>query len=127
MNRVALILAALLAALLLQAPSFAKPRRITILAPFTCAEWSKSQEKLRTVQPGFALPSYAHRHWLLGLLTGLNANGAARDDLLASVDSQLAFDWMDRYCTANPAADVFEAANVFLGEIVKRGGAAAPR
>jgi len=96
-------------------------RQITILAPATCKEWITARNEETSVSiANFSMSRQYRQFWLLGLITGLNAKDTNTKNLLASVNSDLVFDWMDKYCTTNPQNDVFEGAESLLDEISKR-------
>ncbi|MBT3068899.1 hypothetical protein [Rhodoferax sp. U11-2br] len=91
---------------------------ITILAPVSCTDWNEGRSERTKVKPlDYSTLPQMREFWLLGLITGLNANHPAKVDLLSSVNSTLVFDWMDRYCKKNPASDVFAGAESLLSKI----------
>lgn len=101
--------------------TFGAQKSITILAPIGCIKWVEGRSERTKVKPlDYNLIPHVNEFWLLGLVTGLNANYPAKQNLLASVDSSLVFDWMDRYCQKNPTSDVFSGAESLLTEIEKK-------
>jgi hypothetical protein len=99
----------------------AESKEITILAPISCQDWLDAQsEKTKVNVTSVPLRSHTQHFWLLGLVTGLNANYPTRKNLLSAVDGNLVFDWMDNYCSKNKSSSVFAGANALIEEISKR-------
>jgi len=101
--------------------TFSAQKSITILAPISCAKWNEGKLERTKIKPmDYNLMPRLSEFWLLGLITGLNANHPAKVNLLNSVDSSLIFDWMDRYCQKDPTSDVFSGAESLLSEIERK-------
>ena len=97
--------------------SRAKSRTITIMGPVSCTEWISGREERKSLEPGkLKITAIRTEAWLTGLLTGLNS-GLPGADLLASVNAQLAFDWMDRFCARNPNSDLYDGATELLKDV----------
>lgn len=106
--------------LFLVGTAYGKGKRITILAPVTCADWIDGRKASREIKPlSFNYAGMRNEFWLLGLVTGLNAN-LNEPNLLDSVDSNLIFDWMDQYCDRNQSASVFRGADELLVQMSRR-------
>lgn len=101
--------------------TFSAQKSITILAPISCAKWTDGRLERTKVKPlDYDLTPRLSEFWLLGLITGLNANHPAKANLLNSVDSSLIFDWMDRHCQKDPMSDVFSGAESLISEIERK-------
>ncbi|MBN9134166.1 MAG: hypothetical protein J0H48_12520 [Nitrosospira multiformis] len=48
--------------------------------------------------------------WVLGFLTALNLTSSGKKDVLAVVDADTIYTWIDRYCVENPKSDTPDAA-----------------
>jgi len=100
--------------------SAAEQRSISILAAVSCEEWLSDRAEKNSMTLGeVSIKDYTSEFWLLGLITGLNANYPSSKDLLSNVNSSLIFDWMDKYCKANSNHSVYRGADLLLDEISK--------
>jgi hypothetical protein len=101
--------------------AYAKNTTVTVLAPVTCSEWLQGRKIDKEVRPlTFNHLGSRNEFWLLGLVTGMNA-GLGEHNFLASMDSSLIFDWMDRYCDQNPQSNVFTGVqDLFIKVLQKR-------
>lgn len=106
--------------LILTSTAHGKGKAITVLAPISCLEWLEGRKADKEVKPmNFNHAGVRNEFWLLGLVTGLNAN-LDEPDLLSNINSALIFDWMDRYCSQNQGASVYKGAEELLAQISRR-------
>lgn len=121
MNRLKFVSIAVACLLFNPSAVVAKGKTVTVLAPVSCAEWVEGREEEKAVEPfKIRMLSIRNQFWLLGFVSGLNA-GADGPNILESVDASLVFDWIDRYCAKNPKSDLFDGANRFLVDILRKG------
>ena len=110
-----------LVSVMLSPPLYGADRTITVMANRTCKTWIDDRAKREAVDRSIYdwFPAATSEHWLLGLLTGLNAGTDIDVNLLNDVDSQLVFDWMDKYCKEHPDQDVYNGAEELVLDLVK--------
>jgi hypothetical protein len=82
----------------------AHPRMIYGQGTLSCVEWSSDRAQT-TPTLGLSLHP-AQVAWVLGFVTGASLTGSS----LLKTDRAAIEDWIDTYCTANPHANVAEAA-----------------
>ena len=75
-----------------------------IFAYRTCESWTQARARDATGQIPSSLARTFNETWLLGFMSGVNSatNSAFEDDPLQKMDSDIFFDWMDKYCALYP-------------------------
>ena len=98
-------------AMLMPIFSLAAPPGVIALRTYgsvDCGEWT--QQNLNS-----------NKAWLLGFLSGLNADYSAHKNALAQLTSaDQAISWVNNYCRANPLNSVVEAAYLLMKELKQR-------
>lgn len=76
----------------------------TVIGSTDCGKWIKE-------------PSDPRKAWVLGFLSGLNADGMYKNVLRKISSSQQIFVWMDNYCKANPLKDTIDGSLQLILEL----------
>jgi hypothetical protein len=80
----------------------------------SCAVWSGERA-------GKTLRSYAMEFWVLGFISGTNwASPADRKDLLAGMDADAMWSWLDNYCRLRPLEPLSASVVGLINELRQR-------
>jgi hypothetical protein len=119
MNKTALACIYILATLYCHSVRCQSLVKITIFSlSSSCAHWNDDRQKYlgAPLSDGSWIARSNDVSWLAGYLSGVNFTSHSGENLLRDIDMDLAADWVDKYCMANPKSDVPSAA----GNLFKR-------
>jgi hypothetical protein len=85
----------------------APTKTITILGYITCQAWTTDHAKVASGEFSNKVRKNFDEMWLIGFMSGVSAtSGSYVGDPLKNVDSQIVYDWMDKYCDTHPRGDI---------------------
>lgn len=99
----------------------AEGRDVTIFGGSSCIEWQRSIADERKL-PTSSYRGYSaalEKAWLIGFVSGYNAASPVQKNLLAAIDPETIYIWMDKYCKENPKNDVYDGAGKMFEELNK--------
>lgn len=94
-------------------------KTITIFGYRTCETWTKNRVTDSSGEFANRIGKSFDETWLLGFLSGINsATSTYVDNPLRGVDATIIFDWMDKYCAAQPGRDVSDGAVELFNKLI---------
>jgi hypothetical protein len=82
-----------------------------------CGLWMKERKNSKSNNPTW--DEIVNRAWLVGFLSGLNAD-ERNSNFLAKASADQIYLWVDNYCKANPLNDLADGGQTLSIELIKK-------
>lgn len=94
-------------------------RKITTLGSSSCNEWTVASDAVKAKKEYAQIRALGMRSWVMGYMSALNAASLVDADILDNIDGYAIYDWMDKYCRANPEKSMSNAAQELFERLEK--------
>jgi hypothetical protein len=93
----------------------ATPKTVIGAGVASCGAWLEARRS-----PSLHAVAVGKESWVLGYVSGVNADQQWSDDFLAAADAPALFAWLDSYCPQHPLDPLYAATNALIHDLSMR-------